>query len=238
MQADLIPNLTGNYRFRAAENRPFSSGVVTDDGFDLAHVTFAQPLPLEQGIRSAAHYVATAGRPAESIAGFELRIPKPLARADFETFNHRYAGLLRGIGLEVNGVIPAGRTNVAPTIGHISEPSVRAFSFAIRSARSKPGFLLSGVPEQVQGTAGEMLRNITAILAARAREVGCSLADATNIQLYRAGALEPSDFDALESAFGEAIIHGLTWYPSLPPVEGLKFEIDARSAGSETFVFV
>src|SRR5690349_9635481 len=131
MQPRLIPNLAGNYQFRAEEHRPFSSAVVTDDGFDLAHVTFVHPLPLEQGIRSAAQYVATAGRPVESIAAFELRIPKPLTREDFETFNHRYVGLLHGIGLEVNGVIPAGRTNVAPTIGRISEPSVRAFSFAI-----------------------------------------------------------------------------------------------------------
>jgi hypothetical protein len=35
------------------------------------------------------------------------------------------------------------------------------------------------------------------------------------------------------SQVGLAAIHGIQWFPSRPPIEGLKFEIDLRSTGTE-----
>jgi hypothetical protein len=35
---------------------------------------------------------------------------------------------------------------------------------------------------------------------------------------------------------GGAAVHGIQWFPSLPPIEGLKLEIDARSAGTELVI--
>jgi len=29
---------------------------------------------------------------------------------------------------------------------------------------------------------------------------------------------------------GPAAIHGVHWYPSLPPIQGLEFEVDMRGA--------
>lgn len=231
MQVELRQNSIGNYRFHGLEGRPFSAGVVVDDAFDLIHVTFTRPLPIARGIAAAADYVVNAGRPVPSIAAFELRIAQPLSRADFSRFNEEYVALLLGIGLDIAGVIPAARTNVAPTIGRVGEPSVYAFSFTMPGSHGKPAYVLSGVPEEVQGEPREMLRNIARTLAARAGELGCSLTDATTIQLYGVGALDPSDLDGVASEFGDAITNGIRWFPSLPPIEGLRFEIDARSAG-------
>jgi hypothetical protein len=32
---------------------------------------------------------------------------------------------------------------------------------------------------------------------------------------------------------GDAAVHGIHWFPSRPPIVGLKLEIDVRSAGLE-----
>ena len=231
MSTDIRHNASGNYRFLNAEARPFSSGAVTDPGFDISRVTFARPIPLEQGIAAAARHVSTAGRPVGSIAGFELRIPKPLSQTEFDTFNRRYVATLHGISLGLDGVIPATRTNVAPTLGTIREPSVFGFTFTIPSSRKSGAFILSGVTEEIQGSAAEMLSNIAGILAARARRLESSLVDSTTIQLYADAAPESQAFSGVEREFGEGIIRGMRWFPSLPPIEGRKFEIDAQLAG-------
>jgi len=226
-------NEAGNYRFVGLEGRPFSAGAVADAGFDIAHVTFVRPIPLEEGVAAAVRHLSSKGRPVESIAGMELRIPTALSRADFEAFNQRYVAALDEVGLAVNGTIPAARTNVAPTIGTVTEPSVFGFSYTIPISRKPSAFILSGVPEEVQGNAGEMLSNIAAILASRAADLGCDLINATNIQIYAAVALDPASLAGVADAFGDAMIHGMRWFPSLPPIQGLNFEIDARSSGSD-----
>jgi hypothetical protein len=226
-------NEAGHYRFLGSEGRPFSAGAVADAGFDIAHVTFVRPIRLEEGIAAAVRHLSSNGRPVESIAGIELRIPAPLSRDDFDAFNQRYVATLRQIGLAADDTIPAGRTNVAPTIGRLDEPSVFGFSYTVPIPRKPPAFILSGVPEEVSGSAGEMLSNIAGILASRAADLGCTLSSATNIQIYAATALDPASLAGVADAFGEAIIQGLHWFPSLPPIQGLNYEIDARSSGSD-----
>lgn len=229
-------NEAGNYRFLGHERRPFSSGVVADPGFDIVHATFQRPVSLETGIEAAASHVSRVGRPAQSLTGFELRIPRPLPRAQFDDFNAGYVALLRGIGLDVDGAIPAARTNVAPLMGSVDEPSVFGFSFTAPAPHGRPAFVLSGVPEEVQGDAAAMLANICDILSARAAGLGFELRDSTDIQLYARGAVDARAVAVVERAFGEAAINGLKWFPSLPPIEGLKFEIDARSSGSHVVI--
>lgn len=236
MTSSLVHSPSGNYRFLAAEGRPFSGGAVADSGFDLAHATFERPVPLVAGLEAGARHVTTSGRPVQSIAGFELRIPQPLSRARFAEFNRPYVAALRRMGLEVDGLMPAGRTNVSPMVGRVEEPCVFAFTFTVPSARGRPAFLLSGATEEVQGDARAMLTNITEILGAHAQELGCRLSDATMVQLYAEAGVDTAVVAEALGAFGEAALRGITWFPSRPPIEDLRYEIDARSTGMESSI--
>lgn len=232
----VVHNRTGGYRFLSTEARPFSHGAVADAEFDLTHATFERPIPLEEGIEAAVRHVAAAARPAAAIAGFELRSPKPLSQADFEAFNRAYIAILRRVGIEVEGLIPAARTNVAPIIGAVDRPSVFGFTYTVPARGASSAFLMAGVPEEVAGNARAMLRNITEILAGRAATLGCRLSDSTAVQVYAAGALDPDAIADVATELGDAAIHGLRWFPSRPPIEGLNYEIDARAARTELVI--
>ena len=209
---------------------------MADDGYDLAHARFARPIALAAGLAAAAHHVAAAGRTVHSIAGFELRIPEPLTGSGFDSFNRDYVGRLKDMGLEVDGLLPAARTNVAAVVGGVSEPSVYAVSYTVSSARAACAFVLSGVPEEEQGDAATMLSSIMRVLSSRLEEIGASWSDATAIQLYGVEDFQGQLVDHVLSRTGSAAVHGVHWFPSLPPIVGLKLEIDVRSAGLELVV--
>ena len=226
-------NPSGNYRFLAAEGRPFSSGVVADAGHDLVHARFERPVPLEAGFAGAVDHVVAAGRPAGAIAGFELRIPGPLSSAGFEEFNQAYVARLKSLGLVVDGLMPAARTNVAPAVGGVSVPSVYAVTYTVVARRTRPGFLLSGVPETEGRNPADMLDSIIKLLSTRLAELGATWDEATSIQLYGLDEFQDALVKKVLPQTGLAAIHGIQWFPSLPPIEGLKYEIDLRSTGTE-----
>jgi hypothetical protein len=219
-----------------AEGRPFSGAVVADDGYDLVHARFATPIALAAGLAAAAREVANAGRTVQAIAGFELRIPEPLSHAEFDSFNRDYVAQLKGMGLEVNRMMPATRTNVAATVGGVSEPSVYAVSYTVPTVRSARAFVLSGAPEEKSGDAATMLESIMRVLTRTLDEIGASWSEATAIQLYGIDDFQKDLVEKVLSRTGSAAIHGIHWFPSRPPIVGLKLEIDARSAGLEVVV--
>ena len=209
---------------------------MADDGYDLVHARFARPIALAAGLAAAARHVAAAGRTVHSIAGFELRISEPLTGSGFDNFNRDYVGRLKGMGLEVDGLLPAARTNVAAVVGGVSEPSVYAVSYTVSSARAACAFVLSGVPEEEPGDAATMLSSIMRVLSSRLEEIGASWSDATAIQLYGVEDFQGQLVEHVLSRSGPAAVHGVHWFPSLPPIVGLKLEIDVRSAGLELVV--
>ncbi len=228
----LAHNESGNYRFLAAEGRPFSGGAVADEGYDLVHARFERPLALEAGLAAASRHVAAAGRPVHAIAGFELRIPKPLTKAAFDSFNQRYVTSLQRLDLDVDGLMPAARTNVAAVVGGVSEPSVYAVSYSIPGHRARPAFVLSGAPEEAGRDTATRLDSIMRVLTGRLDALGVSWEDATAIQLYGVDDFQGLVAEKVLKKTGGAV-HGIQWFPSLPPIEGLKLEIDVRSAGTE-----
>ena len=209
---------------------------MADEGYDVAHARFSSPVALAAGLAAAARHVASAGRPVHAIAGFELRIPQPLAQAEFDSFNRTYVAQLKKLGLEVDGLMPATRTNVAAAVGGVSEPSVYAVSYTVPAARSGRAFVLSGAPEVVAGDAGAMLESIMGVLTPRLDEMGVSWSEATAIQLYGVDDFQGEMVERVLIRTGHAAVHGIHWFPSLPPIVGLKLEIDARSAGLELVV--
>jgi hypothetical protein len=229
-------NLAGNYSFLGAPGGPYSGGVLADPGFDLVHVTFDEAAPLEAGLEAAVGHVTGAQRPALSIAGFELRIPTPLTAEGFASFNQPYIGALRRLGLEVDGMIPTTRTNVALSVSGVAEPSVHGFTYTVPGNSDRRRFLMSGVAEEAQADVPTMLDSIMTTLGARMNELGASWADATFIQLYGMDEMQQAVVDRVLKRIGRASARGVHWFPSLPPIEGLRLEIDVRSAGTEVFV--
>jgi hypothetical protein len=171
-----------------------------------------------------------------AIAGFELRIPAPLTQAEFDSFNRAYVAQLKAMGLEVDGLMPATRTNVAAVVGGVSEPSVYAVSYTVPAVRSGRAFVLSGAPEEVSGDAATMLESIMGVLTPRLEEMGASWSDATAIQLYGVDDFQAELVEMVLGRTGRAAVDGIHWFPSLPPIVGLKLEIDVRSAGLELVV--
>jgi len=232
----LAANPSGNYRYLTLDGRPFSAGVVADPGYDLVHATFARPIPLRAGLEAAARVLARARRPVNAIAGLELRSPSPLGKADFDSFNEEYVSGLRSLGMEMDRLVPAARTNVAASVGGVSEPSVYALTYTVSGDRARPAFVLSGAPEPHPGTPAEMLDAIVQVLSGRLKDLGAAWVDATAIQLYGVDNVQDLIVDRVLSRAGDAAVHGIKWFPSLPPIEGLRFEVDARSVGTEIFL--
>jgi hypothetical protein len=234
----LAHNPSGGYRFIAAPRRPFSRGAVADPGFDMVHATFERPLPIERGLEAVARHLAAAGRPIQAIAGFELRIPEPLTQDGFEKFNRDYVQRLEAIGLVVDGLMPATRTNVAAVAGGVSEPCVLATSYTVPGGRKRPAFVLAGVPEEKPADIGSMLDSMMRVLSTNMAELGAAWEDATAIQLYGVDDVQRLLVENVLRRLGPAAVHGIHWFPSLPPIEGLHLEIDVRSAGMELLLSV
>ncbi|MEA2637497.1 MAG: hypothetical protein QOE18_554, partial [Chloroflexota bacterium] len=226
-------NAKGGYRFIAAPGRPFSGGMVAVPGFDLVHATFQRPLPLAEGLEAARRHVAQASRPVQAIAGFELRIAAPYKPDGFEVFNHAYVESLTHMGLVVDGLMPAARTNVAAVVGGVSEPRLYAFTYTVPGNPGGPAFLMSGVPEEEPGDLESMLDSMMRMLSSRMAELGVTWQGATAIQLYGVEVVQGLLADYVLKHLGPAAVHGIHWFPSLPPIEDLRLEIDVRSAGTE-----
>lgn len=227
----LAAQSAGDFRFIAAPGRPFSGGAVADAGFGVVHAIFARPQPLAAGIAAACRHVEGAGRPVAAICGFELRIPAPLSESGFDDFNRAYVERLRSHGLAAGDLMPAGRTNVSPLAGDaVAEPSVYAVSYTAPGAG--PGWVLSGAPEPELGTVSEMLAGIVDVLTGRLDELDGDWSQATGINLYSA---DP-EAGAVVPLIANVSLHGIRWYPSLPPIESLRLEIDARCAATELVI--
>jgi hypothetical protein len=228
-----LRNEAGAYAFLPIEARPFSAAVRVDRGFELVHATFPRPLPLARGLHAALDAVRAAGRPAPAMAGFELRIPAPFSGDGFESFNERYAGLLRALGVEVDGHLPAGRTNVVPIVDRVQEPSVHAFSYTTAGRATAPAFLISGIPETQGGSVSARLDSILDELEARLDDVGATWADVTAIQLYGDEEVGGAEVARILRRAGA---HSVRWFPALPPIDTVTLEIDVRAAATEILV--
>lgn len=229
----MISNFTsGSYRFLSAPGRPFSGGIVADPGFDLVHAVFGRLVTLYEGLEAARRHVEAAGRPATALAAFELRIPEPLSREGFAAFNAPYVERMAALGLRSGDDLVTARTNVAPTVAGVAEPSLYAFTYTVPGGgRAGTAFRLSGATEtRRDGTPGERLRSIVEELEGRMAELGVSWDDATAVNVYAAAGGPAED---VVGSFGPAALHGISWFPSRPPIRDFDFEIDARGVGTE-----
>lgn len=224
----------GDYRFLAAPGRPFSGGVIADQGMTLVRATFRRPRPLEEGLTAAQRHVESHGRPVTAIAAFELRSPAPFTPEGFDAFNAPYVERLRTVGLTAEPNQPTARTNVAPTTVAVGEPSVHAFTYTGPASDAGPAFRMSGSAETRRtGSDDDRLRSIVETLSAWMAELGVGWEMATAINLYASDLPAAGMANELARSFGEGSLHGIKWYPSLPPVQDLRFELDVRRVSQE-----
>jgi hypothetical protein len=226
----------GGFRFLPVDG-PFSAGVAAEPGYEIVRVLAPTYTELGEGFRLVESVLQEWSRPMAALCAMELRIPRPLNRAEWEDFNAAYIAQHEAWGMRVNGRLPAARTNVAPEFDPPREPSLHAFCFTVEAQRPRSTFVISGAAEPA-GTAGGPQAYWAAIAEAiddRMSSLGVAWADATEVQFYGPRA----DHDVFASSelrrFKDLVRPGLRWFFSRPPIDSLHLEIDVRSLARETW---
>jgi hypothetical protein len=233
----------GGYRFIPGISA-FSSGVVASPGWEIVHVTLGAPLPWREGFARIDRHLRDQNRPRKALCGIQLRIPAPFTFDGFARFNDGYRALLDEWGILVDGDNPIPRTNVAPVAAAPTEPSLYAFDYTVAGATAAPTFIVAGAGEmgdRARGADGivrrgetspdamrEKARFVMGIMAERMRALDAEWRRVTTIAVYTAQPVHGFLVDEILRPAGGAAIHGVRWFPSRPPIEGLEFEVDMR----------
>lgn len=241
----------GSYRYLPGIGA-YSCGVVAVPGHQVVHATLRAPQPYRQGFALVERHLAEAGRPRAALCAVELRLPAPLSFEGFARFNEGYRALLADWKLLVDGDNPVARTNVAPVVRPPAEPSLYGFAYTVAGAPARPTFVVAGSGELRDGpmepsgivrrgeSSPEAMRDkatfVMSVMQARLRGLGADWADVTAIQVYTPYPVHSYLARTILAAAGAAAAHGIRWFLSHPPIEGLDYEMDMR--GTERDVVV
>jgi hypothetical protein len=245
----LLDNAKGNYKFLKGAGVPFSAATLADSGFEIVHASVKPLARLSNGFEVIERQLGEAGRPLNAVCGIELRIPSALTPAGFEEFNRDYIERITAWGVMIDGLNPIARTNVAPAVVPIAEPSLYGFYYTVSARGSQgPGFVLAGAPEMTLRdgrrevvAAGDVsldgLRRKTACvletLGKLLAEMKVAWNHATAVNLYTVHDLHPLFATDLLPALGSASYGGIRWHFARPPIQGLELEIDCYAARGE-----
>jgi hypothetical protein len=238
----------GGYRFLPGISA-FSSGVVATSGHEIIHATLAAPVPWRDGFVRIDRHLREAGRPRAALCGIELRSPAPFTFGGFDDFNHGYRALLAEWKVLVDDDNPIPRTNVCPVAGAPREPSLYAFSYTVAGATAAPSFVVAGageLRERAQGAGGivrhgetspdamrEKARFVMATMQERLRALGGTWDRVTAIDVYTPHPIHELVHHEIQPQAGAAAVHGIRWFPSRPPIQGLEYEMDLRGVARE-----
>ena len=226
----------------------FSSGVVAATGWEIVHATLRVPVPWRDGFAQIERHLRAQGRPRTALCGIELRSPAPFTFEGFDTFNQGYRALLADWQILVDGENPIPRTNVAPVIAAPAEPSLYGFAYTIPGATPMQTFVVAGAGEMRDRTRGpqgivrlgdtspeamrEKARFVMGVMQDRLRALG-EWSRVTAIDVYTALPIDGALLDEILRPAGAAAVHGIRWFPSRPPIQGLEFEVDMRGVARE-----
>lgn len=227
----------------------FSCGTVARAGHEIVHVTLAQPVPWRAGFQRIDGHLREQGRARTALCGIELRSPAAFTFAGFDQFNAGYRGLLADWGILVGDDNPIPRTNVAPVVGAPVEPSLYAFAYTVPGRTPAPTFIVAGAGElrdRAQGPEGivrhgettaeamrEKARFVLQTMQERLTALGGDWPRVTAIDVYTAQPIHALVLEEILRVAGPAAIHGVRWFPSRPPIQGLEFEMDLRGVARE-----
>lgn len=245
----LMDHPEGNYRFLPGI-APYSCGVVSVPGFEIAHAVFQRPIAYRAGFERIAEHLAAVKRPKAALCGIELRSPVPFSFAGFAAFNGEYAVILKEWGLFVNGINPVARTNVAPVIGPPAEPVLYGFSYTRPCAGTQPlTFVVAGageLPEGILAAESIVARGDTSphglttkaefvmdLMENRLRGLGADWSLVNAIDVYTVHSLDTLVPEVVLKRAGPAAIHGVRWHYSRPPITEIEYEMDLRGTRTE-----
>lgn len=247
----LVQHHDGNYAFLPGMP-PFSSGVIALPGFAIVRATLRHPLPYREGLTMAAQHIQEQGRSVHALCALELRMPAPLAREAFDHFNQEYLTVLAELGLLLDAQSPLARTNVAPAVHAPDVPALYAFCYTVPiadSATQAPTFVVSGAgevrgwafaPETIvrfgevsSGALREKAAQVVQTISTRLSRLNVTWAEAMEAAVYTVHPLQPFLVSEILDVIGQASVHGVHWYYSRPPLEGLEFEMDIRGVQRE-----
>jgi hypothetical protein len=228
----------GDYRYMPGISA-FSCGSVAKPGHEIVHATLAAPVPWRDGF----------ARIERHLGEIELRSPAPFTFDGFGKFNEGYRALLAEWDILVGEDNPIPRTNVCPVVGAPAEPSLFAFSYTQPVLTAAPTFIVAGAGElrdRAQGPEGivrhgdtspagmrEKARFVMGTMQERLRTLGGDFRRVTAIDIYTAEPIHALVLDEVLGPAGPAAIHGVHWYPSRPPIQGLDYEMDMRGVARE-----
>jgi hypothetical protein len=240
----LIAHPLGDYLFLPGIS-PYSCGVVSAPGFEIAHVTFRRPVAYRQMFDLIEQHLEAHGRPKAALCGIELRSPRPFSFEGFAAFNAGYSKTLDDWGLFVDGINPVARTNVAPAVDPPSEPGLFGFSYTRPCDLSlSPTFVVSGAGELPEGvlareaiirvgdTSSEAMIEkasfVMDLMESRLYGLGGDWSGVTDVDTYTVHPLERILPDVILMRIRSAGVLGVRWFFSRPPIEGIEFEMDLR----------
>lgn len=242
-----IPFEPGGYDYAPGVFQ-YSAGVRAAAGHRLVRVRFARVVPMAEGWRRIAAFLADRGRPLTAFCACELRSPAPFTEDAFRTFNRAYAGVLTAWGIMRDAVNPIARSNVCPEIDPPAEPGFHAFCYTEAGDAGAPSFMIAGSGEVPEGRAnyrdhivrpGDVSADgmrakadfVMAEMERRMTILGTGWSAVTGTQIYTVHDIHPFLPDRLVRRGAAA--HGLTWQFCRPPIVGLDYEMDCRGVGEE-----
>ena len=245
----LVRHPHGDYHFLPGI-APYSCGVASSPGFEIAHVTLHGPVPYRRGFDMIASHLTEAGRPRASLCAIELRSPAPFTFAGFAAFNAEYAKVLEDWGPFVDGVNPVARTNVAPVLAPPVEPVLYGFSYSRPCApEHPPTFVVAGAGELPEGilahdsivrvgeTSPEAMAEkatfVLELMESRLKGLGFNWPQVTAADVYTVHSLDRLIPDLVLKRLGPAGVHGIRWFHTRPPIVAIEFEMDLRGVRTE-----
>ena len=245
-----VENARGNYSFLPGIG-PFSSGVVAGKDYEVVRVTLASPLPYRKGFAGIDRFLYEHGRPPQALCGIELRSPRPMTFAEFDSFNQGYIELLKERDILVEGVNPVARTNVAPAMDPPAEAVLYAFSYTTPAKDSPVTFVVAGGgavarkgekagPEDIvrRGDVSvegmrEKANHVLGLMEKRLAGLGVGWAQVTGVDVYTVQNIFPLLETLLLPRLGPAKRHGVRWQFARPPLQEVEFEMNMRGLRRE-----
>ena len=252
MSEDVPVFAAGHYRYVKAVFQ-YSGGVAAEPGYEIERARFLKPLPLSEGFAAVEAHLKALGRPTTAFAACELRSPAPFTDQGFYDFNRVYVQTLDRWGIYKDGdplMNPVARTNVCPMYDKPAAPSLYAFSYTVPTQSKRGTFVIAGGGEATEGqkefpyhtpivalddTSPEGIRKkvefVIAEMERRLKLLGFSWKDAVTTEAYTVQNIGPLVGELL--AKRGAMVGGLVWNYTRPPVVGLEYEMDVRGAARE-----
>jgi len=247
-----LDNPKGGYAFLRGI-APYSGGVIALPGYEIVHVRFTAPLPLDEGFRRVRTHLDGFNRPLQALCGMELRSPRPFTFQGFSDFNKSYVGILETWDIPLDGGLnPVARTNVAPEIAPPTVPSLYGFSYTIKSGTDAPTFIIAGGGELPEGsldpidivrtgdTSPDALRAkarfVMGLMTGRLQGLGVDWNLVTTTDIYTIHPIHHFLAEEIIRPLNAGAIHGVTWHYSRPPIESIEYEMDARGCRREIVI--